>query len=190
MIPWQRRACRRPMRERDTVLLRGGLRDDDALARVAIDGGRVHFRRRPARLAVAGEERREALGGGTVHLVVCRQRRMPDHAPRGQRAVGGGGVDLLCPLLAGIGLAHRRRAGKEARKIPEEVELGAHALEVPARHRRAGVRAGRRPDDHVGQCRRVDAVLKQAMKEAAVPGEIVGAAAAENERAVEAVSEG
>jgi hypothetical protein len=85
---------------------------------------------------------------------------VPDHPPRGEGAVGGGGVYLLGPLLAGIGLAHRRRASKEARKISEELELGAHALEVSARHRRAGVGAGRRSDDHVGQRRHVDALLE------------------------------
>lgn len=53
----QRAARRGAVRQRDVVFAGGVLRDDDALAREAIDRRRMHRRRRPARLAVAGEER-------------------------------------------------------------------------------------------------------------------------------------
>ena len=107
--------------------------------RVGIDRGGVHLRGRPVRLAVAREQCSEPLGRGTVDAVVGGERRVPDDLPRGDRAVLGGGVDLLRSLLAEVGLAHRRCAGEEAGKVPEEVELDdacAGSGRSPARIRR------------------------------------------------------
>jgi hypothetical protein len=147
----QRAACHGAVCKRDVVLACRRLRNDDAFARVAIDGCRVHLHRRPTCLAVAGQERGQPLDPFAVQVIVGRKRRMSGHLPCGERAVLGGGIDLLRPLLASVGRAHRHELRKEFREVSEELERGTHVLEVAARQRRSGIRARRRPDDHFGQ---------------------------------------
>jgi len=136
--------------ERDAVLARGFPRDDDALAGIAIHGGRMHLRRGPGGLAVTGEECRDALHRRSVEMIVGGQRGMADDLPRGERAILGGGVDLLRPLLARVGIADGGKAREKAGEVAEEIELVAQPMKMAARHRRARVRSRRRAYDHLG----------------------------------------
>ena len=105
------------MSERNVVPACGCLRDDDALARVAVDGSGVHLRGRPVGACCRRSATLPCAYGRAVHLVVGCECRVPDDLPRGERAVLGRGVYLLGALLAGIGIAHRR----QARRGPENV---------------------------------------------------------------------
>ena len=82
MISGSERACSDAVRERDLVLARRCLRDDDALARIAIDGGSVHLRRRPACFAVARQSTPQ------VAQPPDRSRDCRLQAPRAQSFVG------------------------------------------------------------------------------------------------------
>ena len=108
----ERRTGSGRMRQGDMVLSRGRLPDDKPFAGVAIVGGGIHFRDRPAGLAVSRQQSHQPVGAIAVEFVVGGQCGMANRANGCRTAVLDAEIDLLRPLLADIGRGDRRELGK------------------------------------------------------------------------------
>src|SRR5277367_3327661 len=183
---WQRGACGYRMGEWYPVLVRDSLVDDQPLAGETIVRGREHFRGRPVRLTVAGEEPRDALDGWAVNAIVGRERRVADGADGGRIPILNAEIDLPRPFLAGVGAGDWSELPEQAREMAKEVELRPQAQEISGGHRRADIGSGGGADDHFGLFCRIDAELHEAVEETAIPGDVIFAAAAKHERPIKA----